>query len=190
MHRAPTPTCLSISRRSLAAGLLGLASGTALPHWAAAQDDDAQLQIELPPAGMARSASSEVFFALSQIVLMEADLDRGLAQRLHELFSAEPWGPQHVASCYSALRATFLARGRRGGQQAIARATLSSGESWFISHLVTTWFVGIYYHAERPVSWLTLHDAMMYRPVRDLLPVRYVESVGFGNWAAPPKNAK
>jgi hypothetical protein len=190
LHRAPASPLLSISRRGLAAGLLTLAGGAALPHWAAAQDDDTQLAIELPPAGSAGAASFEVFLALSQIVLIEADLDRRVARRLHELFSAEPYGPQHVVSCYGALRATFLMRGRRGGQQAVARATLSSGESWFISHLVTTWFVGIYYHAERPVSWLTLHDAMMYRPVRDLLPVRYVESVGFGNWANPPKKAR
>jgi hypothetical protein len=179
-------TTISITRREIAIYLLAAAASSALPHWASARDDNTRLEITLPAPGGSNASSFEVFLALSQIVLIEADLDRTVARQLYDLFMAEPWGPKHIASCYAALSTTFLARGQRGGQETFAQTKLPYGETWFISHLVTTWYVGVYYHPERPTKWITLNRAMMYRSVGGLVPKPYEESVGFGHWANPP----
>jgi hypothetical protein len=176
-------TTISISRREMAFCLLVAAGSCALPNWATAQDDHMALKIDLPAAGGPSGASFEVFVALSQIVLIETDLDRAVAQQMYDLFMAEPYGPKHIAACYAALRAAFLAHARHGGQEAFMQTKLPYGETWFISHLVTTWYVGVYYHPDRPTQWITLHGAMMYRAVRGLLPSPYEESVGFGKWS-------
>jgi hypothetical protein len=68
----------------------------------------------------------------------------------------------------------------------VAQTKLAYGETWFISHLVTTWYIGAYYHPERATQWITLQKALMYRPVQRLIPKPYYESVGFGNWVNPP----
>jgi hypothetical protein len=179
-------TDISLTRREIAICLLAATASSALPHWAAAQDDHTHLNITLPAAGGANGASFEVFIALSQIVLIETDLDRAVARRLYDLFMAEPYGPKHIATCYAGLRETFSKRGERGGQDTFAHTKLAYGETWFISHLVTTWYVGVYYHPERPTQWIMLQEAMMYRPARGLIPEPYYESVGFGSWANPP----
>lgn len=184
-----TLTGVSMTRREVAL-LLMAAAGSALPHWASAQDDETRLDIPLPPAGGSHAASFDVFMALSRIVLIEADLDQALARQLYDLFLQEPYGPKHIAAAYAALRPAFVKRGKRGGQETVAQTSLPYGERWFISHVVTTWYVGVYYHPDRPTKWLTRHGAMMYRGVRDLVPSPYEESAGFGRWAAPPEPRK
>lgn len=178
-------TSISITRREIAIRLLAIAGSSALPYWASAQDDDTRLQITLPPADGSHS-TFDVFLALSRIVLIQADLDQVVARQLYDLFMAEPWGPKHIGTAYAALRETFTKRGQRGGKEMVAQTPLPVGEQWFISHLVTTWYVGVYYHPERPTRWITLRGAMMFRAVRDLIPERFYESVGFGGWTNPP----
>ena len=180
---------ISLTRRDIAICLLAIAGGSALPYWASAQDDSTQLRITLPPANRSNAATFEIFLALSQIILVQADLDQGVARRLYDLFMAEPWGPKHIATAYAALRKTFTDSGQHGGQETFAQTQLPYGETWFISHLVTTWYVGVYYHPERSTQWITLNRALMFRAVRDLVPERYRESVGFGSWAHPPGSA-
>ena len=183
-------TTISISRREIAICLLAAAASGALPHWASAQDDNTRLQITLPAASSSSAASFEVFVALSQIVLIETDLDRAVARQLYDLFMAEPYGPKHIATCYAALSESFTNHGQHGGQETFAQTKLAYGETWFISHLATTWYVGVYYHPERATKWITLSGAMMYRPVRGLVPRPYEDNVGFGNWANPPSPEK
>src|SRR5664279_3050411 len=114
-------TDISLTRREIAICLLAATASSALPHWAVAQDDHTHLNITLPAAG---GASFEVFIALSQIVLIETDLDRAVARRLYDLFMAEPYGPKHIATCYAGLRETFSKRGERGGQDTFAHTKL------------------------------------------------------------------
>lgn len=179
-------TTVSLTRREIAAFLLAATGSTALPYWAGAQDDASFLQITLPPAERSTTPSFETFLALSRIVLIKADLDEAAARKMYDLFMTEPWGPKHLRTAYGALRETFIKRDQHGGQGMIAQTALPEGERWFISHLVTTWYVGVYYHPERPSKWITLHGAMLYRAVHGLVPKPYLESVGFGRWANPP----
>lgn len=181
-------TSISITRREISICLLAAAASSALPSWwAGAKDDETSLRLNLPPVGDPYSPSFEVFLALSQIVLMRTDLDIPFARQMFQLFLREPWGPKHVSTAYAALRNVVITRAQRGGREAVEQATLPYGERWFISHLVTTWYTGVYYHPEEPTQWMTLHGAVMFDPTRGLIPKPYEQSVGFGKWADPPK---
>lgn len=156
-----------------------------LAAWDAAADDT-PLQIPLPPRPKPGQPDFDVFLALCRIVLMREHIDLAIARQLYEMFLNEPWGSKHIATAYSMLREIFIAQKGAGGSATVARAALPQGESWFISHLVTTWYVGVYYHPERPTKWITLQHALMFDAARNIVPARFRESVGFGGWAEPP----
>ena len=54
-------------------------------------------------------------------------------------------------------------------------AALAPGERWFVSHLVSIWYLGVYYHEQRSIQRITSDGALMYEAVRGLLPAPYVE---------------
>jgi hypothetical protein len=118
-------TTISLTRREIAISLLAVAASSASPNWAGALDDNTNIKISLPTAGGSNGASFEVFVALSQIVLIETDLDRAVARQMYDLFMAEPYGPKHIATCYAALSETFTKRGERGGQETFAQTKLA-----------------------------------------------------------------
>jgi hypothetical protein len=107
---------------------------------------------------------------------------------MYDVFMQEPWGPKHVGHAYALLREAILKAGSSGGREPVSFSALQSGERWFISHLVTTWYLGIYYHEQRPTRRITLIGALMYEAARGIAPTPYFESVGFGAWSEPPKS--
>jgi hypothetical protein len=180
---------ITLTRRDITTGLLAIAGASFAPFLAGAQSDQTRLQLTLPQLANRSAPTFETFMALSSILLMRSDLDLQAARRYFELFMAEPWGPKHIGTAYALLRNAVLARAQRGGREAVEQAALPAGERWFISHVVTTWYIGVYYHPERPTEWITLHGAVMYDAAGAIVPKPYEESVGYGNWARIPKAA-
>ena len=91
----------------------------------------------------------------------------------------EPWGAEHISGAYRKLR-----------QQPNESATvekLTEGEGWFVSHLLTTWYLGVYYHEKRPTQRVTYEHALMFDAVKDWLPIPLLESTGPGNWQKSPE---
>jgi hypothetical protein len=182
-------TTVVLSRRELALMLLGAVGAAPLGIWQAAADDQRLIQIQLPVARGAQP-DFDIFLTLCRIVLMRERLDSAVARQLYQLFLDEPWGAKHIATAYAALREVLIARKSRGGMDAVAKAKLPQGEIWFISHLATTWYVGVYYHPGRPTRWITLEHALMFDAARDIYPTRFRDNVGFGAWAAPPPKSQ
>jgi len=177
---------IRLTRRQVAtAVLLAVGGGTAL-WWTAPWSDDIW-ELELPPPGNTEHPPFEVFLALSRIVLMRRDLDGAVARRMYDVFMAEPWGPKHIAEAYAGLRRAVVTRlGKASSKRAAPADVLESGERWFVSHLVTTWYLGVYFHEQRPTQRITLDGALMYDAMRGILVKPYVESMGYGRWVDPP----
>ena len=123
--------------------------------------------------------SFEVFVALSAIVLLRDTLDQAAAKRMYKLFMDENWGPQHITSCYRKICKQI------SGAPDIVK--LTDGENWFVNHVITTWYLGIYYHEQHIPVRVSYETALMFRPIDDWLPVPFIAGVGFGNWQTPPK---
>lgn len=118
------------------------------------------------------------------LVTCHDDLDRSVSDRLYPVFMEEPWGPKHIATAYAVIHAAVPPDGLTC--EPVHRVSLDTGEAWFVEHLVTTWYLGVYYHAERPTRRLLYEEALMFGPVADLLPIPLIEAVPYGDWSVPP----
>jgi|SRR5688572_14398444 hypothetical protein len=177
---------IRITRRQLALGLIAAIGGGAAGVWSLYRHDRTPLELNLPPVGNPFSPSYEVFLALSQIMVLRTKLDEEIARKLFAVFSDEPWGPKHIGHAYAVLRSELAQAGAGSGTTPVSVSGLGEGERWFVSHLVTTWYLGVYYHEQRPTQRITYAGALMFDAVRGLLPITYFESVGYGKWINPP----
>jgi Membrane bound FAD containing D-sorbitol dehydrogenase len=177
-----------ITRRDLVLCFSALASaGVAVAYWASLRNDDTLIDIALPQPGSVTSPSLEIFEALSRIVLAREKLDEHIARHIYGVMIDEPWGPKHMSTAYAELRTELLERRRKIAlvEKSLLLA-LGRGELWFVMHVITTWYLGIYYHEQRPTQRITFEGALMHEAVRGYIPTPYVESVGFGAWTRLP----
>jgi hypothetical protein len=179
---------IRLTRRQLALVLLATVGGAPLAYWSVARRDPDAVDLDLPPLGAFENPSFEVFLALCRIVLARDDLDAKLAQRIYRVLLDEPWGQKHIATSYSALRQAIIQSGTgRHRDKPAPVAVLQAGERWFVSHLLTTWYLGIYYHRERPTQRVAYDNALMYDAVRGLIPRPFVGQLDYGRWSEPPE---
>ncbi len=133
-----------------------------------------------PPSGADPTVPQfETFLALSRIVLARSDLDQNVARHLFEAFMDEPWGVDHISSAYAALR----------GDAAVQLKLLTPDDRWFVSHLVSTWYLGVYYREGQPPQRIAYEGALMHQAMQGLAPAP-LQSVGFGKWTEPPAGAE
>jgi hypothetical protein len=178
---------IRVTRRQVAVGMLALAGSAGAAYWRLFAEDRSPLDLELPRARNPFAPSFDEFLALSQIVLVRSQLSTDAARRLHKVFLEEPWGPKHIGHAYAILRDELVSHYRTPGQRGeISLSRLEAGERWFIGHLLTTWYLGIYYHEQRPTQRLLYRDALMFDVIRGTLPIPFLENVGFGAWSDPP----
>jgi len=182
---------IRLTRRQAAVVLVAVCGGTAAAWWEAGRWQRTRLELSLPPPGDPNAPSFEVFMALSRIVLLRDRLDEQAARQMYRLFMDEPWGPKHIHTAYAALRAAIIERNHRADRTAPAPLKmLGPHETWFISHLVTTWYLGIYYHEQRPTQRVTYAHALMFEAIRGTLPIPYLENTGYGAWAELPPDIR
>jgi len=173
----------TIRRRTLLALLLRGSTATLVTQFlmdhAAAESPTC---LEFGSVGTSEAPSFSLFFALSQLVTQRRHLDASVAQRLYPLFREEPWGSQHMLSSYAQLcRAAATKPDIRDGKDGLGKA-----ESWFTTHLLTTWYLGVYYHERMPPRRVAYSEALMFDAVAPEMPRRYVDATGYGAWSQPP----
>lgn len=173
---------IRITRRRLVKTLLALGAGSVfssyLPFAPAGGKVWAQLGAEKP--------TLELFHELSRLVTLKDDLDADTVKKMYKVFMDEPWGPEHITAVSSRIKAALAA----GGQRRMLKDPswkFTEGEKWFAEHLLTTWYLGIYYHEERPTQRITYEHALMFRALEGKLPIPYLEPTGFGKWAEAPE---
>lgn len=107
---------------------------------------------------------------------MQDNLDGDTARRLYDVFMKEPWGVEHMTGLYAKLQSALAGK----------KQELTEGEKWFSGHLLTTWYLGVYYHESSPPLRLAYDTALMFRAGDGVIPVPLVESVSYGDWAKKP----
>ncbi len=141
----------------------------------------------LPIPGDPNNPTFGEFEALCRIVLARSQLDGRLVRRMFPVFVTEPWGAMHIGHAYAKLRAAAIKTGSRLRDRPAANLSdLTPGERWFVSHLITTWYLGIYYHEQRPTQRITRSGALMYAALRGVAPTPYVGNTGYAAWAVVP----
>lgn len=178
---------INVSRRTLLATLLkGAATAVAARYWTGLASADSTLALSVP-VSVTDEVSFDMFYALSQLVTLRTHLDERVARRLYPLFIEEPWGAHHIRSTYAELRVALSQTDSTPGHaHPAASGQLGKGQAWFASHVLTTWYLGVYYHERTAPIRVAHSEALMFDAARDALPRPYVEATGFGVWGELP----
>ena len=179
---------IDVNHRTLLAVLLkATVTAVAANYWTGLASADETMTIRLPEVDATGDASFAMFHALSRIVTLREHLDEDVARRMYPLFLAEPWGAHHIRSTYAQLLAVLnLPAATRGPNHPATNTQLGNAQAWFAGHVLTTWYLGVYYH-ERTAPIRVVHsEALMFDVAGSTLPRPYVEATGFGNWSHRP----
>jgi len=128
--------------------------------------------------------SFEKFFWMSQMITKQNNLDEKTTRKIYRLIINEPYGPEHLRSVYQQVK--LKQTESKGEQRIIIKpADFSAGEQWFISHLLLTWYTGVYYH-DKGNHHVTLKHALMYKKISNFrTPPTYCAGAP-GHWDGPP----
>ena len=130
----------------------------------------------------------EHFYKLSSWVTYQNDLDEDVARYMFEVIKDEPWGDGHTAVVYNKLGRKIAEEQRVVDVAELIKTDyFEHGESWFISHIVMTWYLGIYYHNERETKLITYEGALMRKMAGEHVPIPYYGRTPYGEWSEPPK---
>ena len=166
---------------------------TAPGIWAAVfeGEDHPALHPDMPALTRPEAPGLPVFERLCQIICLAPDLDPAIAARVYGLIEQEPWGLNHVGTLYGKLLAHRRADGRPVPVKDLVDAGhLTEGEAWFASHLLMTWYLGIYYHESRPEPVrVSFETSLMWEALRDHVAPPGFSTLAPGDWSTPPAAA-
>jgi len=172
-------TGINVSRRKALGSLLVILAmqSVASPAWA-----------ELTrSASVATAENLNDFISLSVFLTGVDQLDRDIARKILDYLLAEPWGAENFEqinaklSVFIADESSDIPRWR-----VLHSSRFAEGERWFIRHILTTWFTGIYYYGEN-VQFITYRHALMNKGLLDIMPASGYSDEPFGFWSMPPE---
>lgn len=154
---------------------------------AAAAEDMPAMLAELPRIDDPENPSFDVFYRLSQWVTCRPDLSREDSRILYPVFMKEPWGTKHISTAFAEIRDALTGRTPPPAlPEIITSGALGEGEAWFVKHLLTTWYLGIYYH-ETGDRRLLYEGALMFEAIADTHPIPGFSDREYGFWAEKPE---
>jgi hypothetical protein len=181
---------VTVTRRQIIKSLIALGAGSAfLFYWETLPHD---VSGSITVIGGDGKPTLGVFSLLSSVVTLRDDLNPEMMKEMYAAFLDEPWGPDHMLRCYRKIMAALPKKEIATERPPLADTSwqFDKGEAWFLRHLLTTWYTGIYYHEERQIRAISYEHALMFDAARDTIPVPFVDATGFGTWAEPPENIK
>lgn len=105
--------------------------------------------------------SLEKFFWLSQIITKQNNLDEQTSRIIYQLIMDEPYGNEHLKNVFARFK-QHQAIADNDRDMMVSTSGFSEGEQWFMSHLLLTWYTGIYFHTRGNFS-VSLKNALMYQ---------------------------
>lgn len=184
---------IKMTRRQLVLSLASvLGTGLLIKYGISAKEIEPEsIEFQMPDSSHIGPPSYDQFLALSKIVTVKENLNDEVARKMFKVFMDEPWGPEHIKSAYRALYTAIVAHsGKQEFPDLLEGVKLTKGERWFISHLLTTWYLGVYYHEERPTQRITFEGALMYEVLQGAMPIWFTGERVPGNWREPPSAIK
>jgi len=136
-------------------------------------------------------SSFDIFRDVSHFVTLRETLDADAMQKMYDVFMEEPWAKEHAAGIHKKITSALTVN---LDQKRLALKDdswkFTDGEKWFAEHLLTTWYLGIYYHQEKPEQRILYEESLMFEAIDGLLPIPFLENVGYGAWTQPPEGAE
>ena len=127
--------------------------------------------------------SLEKFFWLSQIITKQNNLDEQTSRKIYQLIMDEPYGNEHLINVFTRFQQQTIGGNARNIM--VRASDFSDSEQWFISHLMLTWYTGVYFHDSGHHN-VTLKHALMYNKISNFLSPPTYCSGAPGSWKDPP----
>lgn len=135
---------------------------------------------------------SDVFLRLAQSLTGSEELTSNFTAQFLPYFLDEPWGEKHIRTAFQIIddNAPPALQGPGGVVELLSEEAFPAGEKWFLNHLATTLYTGVYYHERiRPVQ-VTTSGALVWDIVDDLVTRPGQAGLVPGYWAEPPIGAE
>ncbi len=176
---------ICVSAATVLAGLLATPASRLLM---AAETNKLLLQ-PWPELKNPKAPSFEVFYKLSQIVTCRQNLSQEAAKKVFQVFLNEPWVEKHIATAYTVLRTKLEgATSQTSLPDLLHKEVLEESEAWFVSHLITTWYLGVYYHHSTSPIMVLDQEALMWQVATGLVVQAGDPNLQPGYWANKPKD--
>jgi hypothetical protein len=190
---SPSGLHIKMTRRQLALALASVVGTSLLIKFGISGNEiePESIELQLPDSSHIGPPSYDQFLALSKIVTVKETLDDEIARKMFKVFMDEPWGPEHIKSTYRILHAATVAHaGNKEIPELLDSVKLTKGERWFVSHILTTWYLGVYYHEERPHQRITFEGALMYEVLQGTMFPWFTGERIPGYWTETPTAIK
>ena len=133
------------------------------------------------------SNNVEEFIKLCELVTGTTKLERETAQQILNCIQNEPWGKEHLGQIARKLLPAYATETLPTDRLVLLDPKrFEEGERWFIGHLLTTWFTGVYYHQTSRV--ISYEHALMFAALDDIRPSPSYCAGEFGYWSKPPES--
>ena len=144
------------------------------------------LKQPLAPLPATKTFSFDSFVQLSKTLTKSDSLDHDVSRKIYQLIKNEPWGLQHSQQVYS--RVYELQNNRASLNEILRPENFSTSQTWFISHLLITWYLGEYFHqrGHQHVSW---QHALMFKKLKHIKSAPGYCNGDYGFWSAPPQTS-
>lgn len=169
---------MAYTRREFVGYLLALAGSQCIPRIVFASPKDFAFVAE----------DIDAFRKLSSIISGVDQLDEETAQQILNCIRAEPWGKEHLAQIAEKILPPAKSRMPINRRKLLDHKQFTEGERWFIGHLLTTWFTGVYYH-QTGNQVVAYRNALMFQSIKEIRPIPGHCDAHFGFWSQPPTGA-
>lgn len=147
----------------------------------------AELRDEIPQI---KDEDFRAFVAISVFLTGVQNLDLEIARNIYDHLRAEPWGKEHLEQITVKLSPLLMADSLVVPRWQLLHPTrFTETEHWFIQHILTTWYTGIYYF-EGTTLFIAYRRALMNVAVRDVMPTPGFSEAEFGFWSELPPGAE
>jgi len=124
------------------------------------------------------------FHLLSQLLTKTKNLNEKVSREIFGLIVSESWGVEHIRQIYNRVRSIQI-QSANEKPLIIKAGDFTDSDQWFISHLLLTWYTGVYFH-DMGNHNVTLKHALMYKKLANYrLPPTYCAGAP-GSWKDPP----
>lgn len=141
----------------------------------------------LPKIALSKSEKSELininqFAVLCALLCNYNKIDQSFVASLYKIVQQEPWGAEHATWIYEKI--FNVAQNLSDRSKIFDKSVFTEGENWFVSHLLTTIFTGIYYHDRSRV--ISYDKALMHDAFNSIRPTPGRCGGPFGFWSDIP----
>ncbi|MDD2721894.1 MAG: sugar dehydrogenase complex small subunit [Gallionella sp.] len=147
----------------------------------------AELRDEVPKV---KDEDFQTFITISVFLTGEKNLDLEIARNIYDHLRAEPWGREHLEQIAVKLSPLLMAESMVIPRWQLLHPTrFTETDHWFIQHILTTWYTGIYYFEDTSL-FIAYQRALMNVALRDVMPTPGFSDMEFGAWSGLPVGAE